>query len=312
MNHIESMAAVLEHIRTAKIKNLILDTDTFNEIDDQFAITYAMLAEDIHLLALTAAPFLNEKSISPEDGMEKSYQEMIRVRDLVDPNSTIPCYRGSRNYMKNTITPQPSEAAENIVRLVHEADDIVYIAVIGCYTNVASALLLDPSIADKVVVLMVGANKFERVDCNEFNLWQDRCAARVLFECGVPLVVLPAFDGTERITTTTGEVHYYLKDKAGAIGNYLCEIFAGAEGEAENAAGICCSRQRSIWDIASIAFLRNPDAFCSHAIVPARTIDAEGMWRDLNDGRQMIYAPDFFRNAIFSDFYTLVRQTYGK
>lgn len=308
MSHDNQLEMILNHIRTAKCKNLILDTDTYNEIDDQFAITYAMLAEDVNLLALTAAPFLNEKSVSPADGMEKSYEEMIRVRDLVDPDSTIPCYRGSRDYLKTIITPQPSEAAENIIRLVKQTDGIVYIAVIGCYTNVASALLMEPSIMDKIVILMVGANKFERGDCNEFNLWQDRCAARVIFECGVPLVVLPAFDGTERIYTTTGEVHYYLNNKAGAIGNYLCRIFAKAEGEAENADGSCCSRQRSIWDIASIAFLRDPDRLCDAHIVPARTIDAQGIWRDLNDGRNMIYVDQFHRNEIFSDFFTVVRK----
>ena len=56
----------------------VLDTDAYNEIDDQFALSY-MLAypERINLLAVTAAPFFNERSSSPEDGMLKSYEEII-------------------------------------------------------------------------------------------------------------------------------------------------------------------------------------------------------------------------------------------
>ena len=55
--------------------NVVLDTDTFNEIDDQFAVTMALLSpEKMDVLAITAAPFLNKKSVTPADGMEKSYQ----------------------------------------------------------------------------------------------------------------------------------------------------------------------------------------------------------------------------------------------
>ncbi len=310
MYHDASMEKILEHIRTCPKKKLILDTDTYNEIDDQFAVTYAMLADDIDLLALTAAPFLNSRSSSPADGMEKSYEEMVRVRDLIDPEGrrNIPCYRGSRDYLRNIITPQASEAAENIVRLVREADDIVYIAVIGCYTNVASALLLDPSIMEKAVILMVGANKFENRDANEFNLAQDRAAARVIFECGVPVVVLPAYDCTERLYMTNGELMYYFWDKAGRIGNYLCTIFNEEEHFPDDAEGNCETRQRSIWDIASVAFLRKGGDVCGVSAVPARTVDASGFWRDLNDGREMLYVSWFRRDRVLSDFYTVVRK----
>lgn len=309
MYHDFCMEKVLEHLGTSKKKNLILDTDTYNEIDDQFAITYAMLAEDIHLMALTAAPFLNSRAESVRDGMMKSYDEMKRVRDLIDPAGSrgIPCLQGSSDYLKNTVTPQPSEAAENIVRLVREADDIVYIAMLGCYTNVASAILMDPSIMEKAVVVMIGANKFERGDCNEFNLWQDRAAARVIFECGIPLVVLPAVDCTERLYMTTGELLYYFRGRAGKIGDYLCDLFETDECPAEDAEGRCASRQRSIWDIASIAFLRQPEKMSHCTAVPARTIDAKGFWRDLNDDRSMLYVDYFHRDRVLSDFYSVVR-----
>ena len=51
----------------------VLDTDTFNEIDDQFALSFAMLAhESLNMKAVTAAPFFQRRSSSPADGMEKS------------------------------------------------------------------------------------------------------------------------------------------------------------------------------------------------------------------------------------------------
>ena len=63
--------------------DLVIDTDAYNEIDDQFAISYALRAQDrLHLLALCAAPFHNKRSTGPADGMEKSYQEILKLLSL--------------------------------------------------------------------------------------------------------------------------------------------------------------------------------------------------------------------------------------
>ena len=51
---------------------MVLDTDTYNEIDDQFAVVHA-LTSDMDVEAIYAAPFHNARSEGPEDGMEKSY-----------------------------------------------------------------------------------------------------------------------------------------------------------------------------------------------------------------------------------------------
>ncbi len=64
------------------IAQCVLDTDTYNEVDDQFALTYAFLAkESLELEAVYAAPFHNSRSTGPEDGMVKSFEEIHRVLD---------------------------------------------------------------------------------------------------------------------------------------------------------------------------------------------------------------------------------------
>lgn len=324
MYHDFDMNKVLDHLKTTKRKKLILDTDTFNEIDDQFAIAYAMLAEDIDILAITAAPFHNTKSTGPADGMEKSYEEILRVIKHVDPEDKLKtkAYRGSKEYMKGMIRPVESEAADKIVELVKEADDIVYIAVIGCFTNVASALLKDPTIADKAVVVMVGGERFEFGNADEFNLMQDHYAAKVIFESGIPVILLPAVDCTERIYTTGPELLYYLEDKndPDSIGNYLCKIWLQDEGMPVND-GKCNTTLRTIWDIASIAFMRMQEKACDYyefknvEIVPSHSIDMQGNWYETKEYipgsggklREMIYVKHFNRNAVFSDFYTVIR-----
>ena len=50
---------------------MVLDTDTYNEIDDQFALAYALLSpERLDVEAVYAAPFTASRSSGPGDGMQ--------------------------------------------------------------------------------------------------------------------------------------------------------------------------------------------------------------------------------------------------
>lgn len=88
---------------------LVLDTDAFNEIDDQFAIAYALKsADNMTVEALYAAPFFNELSSGPAEGMEKSYQEILNIRRILG-REDIPVYRGSTGYLPASDQPVESE-----------------------------------------------------------------------------------------------------------------------------------------------------------------------------------------------------------
>src|ERR1700709_1069316 len=63
----------------------VLDTDTYNEIDDQFALVQMILSPDrLDLQAIYAAPFFNDRSSGPGEGMELSYQEILRLLERLD------------------------------------------------------------------------------------------------------------------------------------------------------------------------------------------------------------------------------------
>ena len=125
--------------------DVILDTDAYNEIDDQFAIAYLLCSGDrANTRAICAAPFLNSRSKSPCDGMNKSYDEIVKLLDLL--HMDVPVYRGSENYLPNETTPVPSDAATFMANMANEysPENPLYIVAIGAITNVASAILLNP------------------------------------------------------------------------------------------------------------------------------------------------------------------------
>ncbi|MBW7457493.1 nucleoside hydrolase, partial [Paenibacillus sepulcri] len=122
--------------------NMVLDTDTYNEIDDQFAIVYALLSKDkINLQAIYAAPFHNELSDGPKDGMEKSYDEIIRILEQMNEPAGGFVFRGSEGYLPGPQEPVDSEAARDLIAKAMAApdDEPLYVVAIAAITNIASA-----------------------------------------------------------------------------------------------------------------------------------------------------------------------------
>ena len=246
------MKQLLETLKNGKIKPMILDTDVYNEIDDFYALAYAMLSPDkVKLLAITAAPFLNSRSVSPADGMEKSYQEALRVRGLADANSNIPVYRGATRFMTSKTDVVESEAVDTIINLVRESEETVYIVAIGAITNVSSALVKAPDIADKAVLIWLGGHAQHWKDNKEFNLYQDVPGAQVVFDSKIPLVQIPCNGVCSFFHTTLPELNYYLKGK-NALCDYLLEVSADYMGNKP-------ARSKVIWDVTAVAALVYPE-----------------------------------------------------
>ena len=158
----------LERLKKPKGQiEVVLDTDTYNEIDDQFALAYLIKSEEkLRLQAIYAAPFFNHHSESPEDGMEKSYAEIHKVLRLMGKQEFCDVvYKGSRQYLSSEEKPVESPAARDLIeRAMSRADDNpLYVVAIGAITNIASAILMEPEIIEKIVVVWLGG-EFQRME----------------------------------------------------------------------------------------------------------------------------------------------------
>jgi len=73
-------------------------------------------------------------------------------------------------------------------------DSPLHVIGIGCATNIAAALLLEPEIVNKIVVTWTSGYPTTANQINySFNLEQDMVASKLMFDSGVPLVYLPGF-----------------------------------------------------------------------------------------------------------------------
>ena len=159
MNDIEMIKALT--LPAGKV-DAVLDTDAYNEIDDQFAIAYMLRSDEkINVKEIYAAPFYNENCTSPEDGMVKSYGEIEHILKLMGREDMIAkTFEGSRGYMPDEKTPVDSPAARDLVaRAMARPDgDPLYVVAIGAITDVASAILLNPHVCENAVVVWLGGH----------------------------------------------------------------------------------------------------------------------------------------------------------
>lgn len=103
---------LLKRLRAPQGKvDVVLDTDTYNEVDDQFAVAYMVASEDkLNIKGIYLAPFRNEKAETPAIGMEKSYQEIGNILTLCkreDLKALV--HRGSEQFLLDENTPVESE-----------------------------------------------------------------------------------------------------------------------------------------------------------------------------------------------------------
>lgn len=332
---------------------MILDTDTANEIDDQFALAWALLSPDqIKIEGVTTEPFsfqhhragllaayeiinaggpvsaqqvttvgsyqtwienlLNAgkdpadvKFVSPEEGEELSYHEILRVYEKLnmDPGGLV--FRGAPNYLTSLDEPIHSASVDHIIeRALAASDQPLYVSAIGCITNVASALLIEPEIIKNMVVVWTSAfpSRAQRTNAASLNLVQDRLASQLIFECGVPHVYLPGFHVGAQLSISLPEMETFVKGR-GAMGDYLHHLFTHNPIYEQRGVNDISWRTWIVWDMINIAWLLNPEWVPSD-LLPSPLLDDELFWQHPENRHLMREAYDVNRDAIYHDFYT--------
>ena len=246
--------------------SVILDTDTYNEVDDQYAMALLLHSLDkVNLVGITAAPFFNSNSSGPKDGMEKSYGEIMNLLELDNKTELEDIvYRGATEYLHDEKTPVDCDAARFIAREAekYSPENPLYIVAIGAGTNVASAILMNPdAMKENTVIVWLSGHAKEWPDTAEFNMRQDIAAARIIFGCGVPLVQLPCMGVVSAFTTSKYELMHWLEGK-GKLAEYLLHRVVD-EYPSETAWSRC------LWDVTAVAWVIDGNKFMKSYLIPS-------------------------------------------
>lgn len=284
--------------------DVILDTDAYNEIDDQFAIAYMVRnRQKFHIKGICAAPFLNAKVGSAGEGMRRSCEEIFHILTLTGCENVKPLVRcGSEHFLCDEVTPTDSDAADFMAALAKEytAQKPLYIVALGAITNVASAILKNPDMKESCVVVWLGGHGTHiPLAASEFNMRQDIAAARVVLGCGIPVVLLPCAGVVDHFSTSKYELLHWLKGK-NALCDYLCEnTIRAAEAYAAGKPWT-----RVIWDVTAVAWLLNEDArFMRDKLIPSPIPQYDKHYA-FDDRRHFIrYIYSVNRDALFQNLF---------
>ena len=278
---------------------MVLDTDTANEIDDQFAVVHALLSQDRLQLEAIYATLFARAGNTPAEGVEASEAEIHRLleRLQVDPGGRV--LRGADRFLADDRRTVANAASDDLIRRALEPrEGRLWVAAIGALTNVASALNQAPEIAERICIVWLGGQPQHRDDAREFNLYQDPIAARAVFDSGAPLVHIPCYGAASHLLTSTAELDAYVRPQ-GAIGEYLSDIFRDHD---EQYPG----RSKEIWDLAATGYLI-AESWVPKLSRPRPTLSNDMTWKLPPDDAPLApFAEAHYvrRDPIFQDLFT--------
>ena len=274
-----------------------MDTDTYNEIDDQFAVVQMMLAQErLCVEAIYAAPFHNNRSTSPLNGMEQSYDELLRLLERLNVASDGFVFKGAGNYVGLQKKASSAPAVDDLILRARSGkpEDPLYVIAIAAITNVASAILKAPDIIDRIVVVWLGGHVFNWPNAREFNLAQDIGGAQVLFDSGAPVVLVPCMGVASHLHSTVPEIERYVQPH-GNIGAFLAKRFKEYNIEHKG-------WSKEIWDMTAVAWAINSEWTPSY-LVASPIITDNATWSFDHSRHHIRCVYQIYRDKIMQNFF---------
>jgi inosine-uridine nucleoside N-ribohydrolase len=275
--------------------HVVLDCDTANEVDDQFAIANALGVPEGTLDVRGVISVHNTTAHGP--GSRDMYQEEAESVVALCA-SDVPCIPGAERPMESREEPVPSAGLEFLVEEARRGP--LTVITTGPATDVASLFLAAPESRENVRVVWLGGFGDEA----SYKVWQNRMgelngradisAWRTMLEEPVDLLHIPTWPAPAKILVDPTSFGEELRALGRPIASYLADIlqlFAAEDGQSE--------RKKELWDLACIAAVADPGAITSGPLaVP--TLDAAGAHDFTQPGREVDVVSDLDERRVLA------------
>ena len=274
--------------------NIILDTDTYNECDDQFALSYLIKSKDLfNIEAITVAPYSHTKrDVKVRDSQELSYNEILKICNWLNFDTDNKVFKGSMDYIQNGYD-EKNVAVNKIIEIALK-NNKTYILGIGAITNIALAIKKEPKIVNKIEIIWLGGNELGYKDNLEYNFRQDVEAVKIVFESKVKLTILPCKNIVSELKIDINTIKEKLENKS-KLCNYLIERFYN-DGYHD------VQESRVIWDISVIAYMINKNWFETKQI-SCPNIRMDTSYEITNNRHNITFVTKLDRKKIYDDLF---------
>lgn len=276
---------------------VVLSTDVGSEVDDQWAISYMMTNPNFEVLGLmsTHGPTLRPPAA------HTTYLKLVEVVERRLAMATHPpLIEGASLPLESTTKPRPSAASAFLVEISRKFSSNARLTVlaIGPVTDIATAILSDPSIVNRIRIVDMGFKQWPEGG-EEFNVANDVAAMQVVMASTVPLVVGSGTVCRAYLSLSLKQAED-LTAQVGPLGTWLWEEFqdwyyAHVKPLRKND----FSKPWVIWDIIVLAYLQD----MTHATVYPRPVLRDDMTFDHPETTQTItWITDVDSKLLWADF----------
>jgi inosine-uridine nucleoside N-ribohydrolase len=184
-----------------------------SDIDDGFALALAV-----------ADPAIDLRLVTTVSGNTDAMTATTLTYELLDRlgAGSVPVHQGATRALLHPATrfgrlpdgvaprsPRPEHGASALVEAVRAAPGELTLVAVGPLTNVALAMLLEPTFAESLADLVIMGGVFAGTTGSadlpgEFNVWSDPAAARIVLQSGV-MATWVGLDVTRRVRLTRRE-----------------------------------------------------------------------------------------------------------
>ncbi len=303
----------LFHVPTEKRIKVILDTDVRNEVDDQFAIMHALMTPKFDVRGIIAAHFGHDRI---EDSMEASYEELQKVLQYAGLEGKVRTARGSRTALKvlqkGYFGNIPAYDNEGVRMIIEEAmalapGEKLYIGVLGPMTDIACALMLEPAIESRIIIVWNGGNIYPNGGM-EFNLVNDITAANIVLASKAEVWQIPTkVYAKPRAGLAELQLKVY---PCGEIGRFLFNEVVDFFEEMKHSPGWPRAESLDICDLTVIGLMMEEHNYC-YSWKRAPYIGEDMYYRENHENRPIRVYEDIDGRYILEDFFSKLKINYG-
>jgi inosine-uridine nucleoside N-ribohydrolase len=170
---------------------ILIDNDFGGDPDGLFQLVHHVLSPSVEIRGIIGShlkpgDFFDKSNVTAGNA-KKKIEEVLAVMDL---GKNLSIYQGSNFALENDSTPQKSDAANAIVKEAMRSDTKLplYIVCGAGLTDLASALLMEPEIANRLTLIWIGGPEYADIALPppgytslEYNLGIDIKAGQVVF-----------------------------------------------------------------------------------------------------------------------------------
>jgi inosine-uridine nucleoside N-ribohydrolase len=276
-----------------------------NEIDDQFAIAYALGSPSLEVLAVVSS---QNTLVHGHKSVEIYHEEAQKIITL-SGRADVPNLKGAVAPLESVDKPRGSEALDFLAELASKNVDFSILGT-GPATDLASFKLLHPELSKKVPIIWAGSfpdqPTWSRHKYGELNARADIAAWRVLYSNPENLSVLPGWPGVVKVGVNSDSFVAELRAERKPVLDYLAQILE-----------TWCSVKKSmdmdakrdtkvLWDIVNVSYYTVPDAV-KMQLMPLPELDAAGSMYWDRPGISIPVCMDVDAEMVIEDFWAATK-----